>query len=334
MQNAPATQRIIRHEDIVSAGPAVEHLQRRDVSAEQLHYSLQKYTGDPVEITKFGAFLGRWPMYSEGLGHREAKRSIMACMAAARELVPALRAQFRNRLASSEALRDDDLIALSDMWQSTVMGMDPADYDRIAPLLDTVTSYFTTRSATFDFASLNVAVNDLRYVVENYPFCRGSLLASGRARGLHGDVLINLLADPRPSMLHCMRVLIHERGCGARDRQEEASGKRIVEDLLRTRPPFGSIHRIVERPGRGIEKAIRVDIHRCNAQITTGFGLTFGFGRHACPAANLISDSLVQLWIALVEAWPASPVSYCWQGVPCDRSNPLRDQRMVFCTAI
>jgi hypothetical protein len=256
MQDATPTQKPVWREDIASTGPAIEHLQRRDVSAAQLHYSLRKYTGDPVEIAAFGAFLGRWPMYSEGPGHKDTKRKIVACMATARDLVPALGTQFRNRLAASEILQDDDLIALNDMWQSTVMGMEATSYAAITPLLDTVTSFFTTRSESFDFAAVNAAVNSLRHVTKSYPFAEGGLLAAGLARDLHADVLINLLADPRPSMLHCIRVLIHERGTGAQDRQDTGSGKRIVEDLLRTRPPFGSIHRIVESPGNGIEKTI------------------------------------------------------------------------------
>lgn len=330
MDKAPIIMDPVRREDIVSTDSAVKHLQRRDVSAAQLPYSLLKYTGDPAETAAFGAFLERWPMYSEGPEHKETKHNIMACMASVRHLVPRLAMQFRDRLAGCPILRDHDLIALNDTWQSTVMGIDPADYSEFVPKLETVTSFFTTRSVSFNFLAANTAVNDLRHFVKGYPFSDGSLLAAGRAKDLHGDVLINLLADPRPSMLHCIRVLIHERGSGARERHDATSNRVIVEDLLRNQPPFGSIHRIVKTSDNRIEKAIRIDVQKCNAQIAKGLGLTFGSGRHICPAGNLISASLTELWAALVDVWPSRPVAYTWQGIPCVRSNPLRDQRIIF----
>jgi hypothetical protein len=320
----------IPREEITSSQGAKKLLQRREFSADQLHYSLQKYDSDPAEIAKFGAFLGRWPMYSEGPDHRDAKRMVVACIVKARERVPLLAPLFMERLAQNSSVDEDDLAALNDIWQSSVMGVDPDDYAKIIPDLEIVTSFFTTYSAGFDFSVANAAVQNLRDFVETYTFTEGSLLTEGSAQDLHSDVLVNLLADPRPSMLHCMRVLLHLRGSGPREDQDRMSSKEIVENLLRELPPFGSIYRIVETADKEIEKTIRVDIRQCNAEEDNSVGMTFGFGRHTCPAGNLISDSLITLWDALLKVWPDRPVNYTWQGIPCMRSNPLRDQRALF----
>ncbi|WP_189371684.1 hypothetical protein [Tateyamaria omphalii] len=308
---------------------AVKYLQRRDVSADQLHYSLRKYTGDPTEVAQFGAFLRRWPMYSEGQTHKDTKRAIMACMAKPHEGTPCLGALFRDYLDPLQVIDDSDLVAMNNIWQCTVMGIEPEVYEAVAPSLDKVTSFFSTYSADFDFSIPNAAIGELRQFVGDYSFADGSLIAEGRSRGLHEDVLINLLADPRPSMLHCIRLLVHHLGVGLCDMHQNISARETVEVLLRDYPPFGSIHRIIQDSEGAIEKTLRVDIRRCNAESSGHTGMTFGFGRHICPGGSLVSGSLVQLLNVLLEKCPARPISYIWEGVPCVRSNPLRRQRLV-----
>jgi hypothetical protein len=296
---------MIKEEYVSTLDAAKSYLRRQDVSAARLDNSLKQFVADSNEISLFATFLNRWPMYMEGSDHINVRRSVIGCMIKTRELVPALRIQFINWIAKCPQKEDISASALNSIWQTTIMGVDTQNYELIVPHLDAISDFFSCKPTDFDFAKANAAVEEMRRFVEIYEFAPGSLIGEGKRIELHTDVLVNLLVDPRPSMHGCIETILRIRN--ETNDFDLKLARTAVETALKVYPPFDSIYRVIRSSDGDVTDDICISIEDCNQVDPAGVGLTFGFGRHSCPAGGLVTDSLVALWEAVTADMSCPP---------------------------
>jgi hypothetical protein len=299
---------------------AMRVLKAPDVSSDRLHHSLGKYACPvPHEKLAFAGFLSAWPMYDEGIGHRDKKLAIVGAIRRAAPHAERVAAAIAAEVAEWREADTTRISRLNDTWQAGFIGLEQDDYDAVSEQFGMVTAFFANRSNQFAFAQANAAVKRLRRFWEPRRFIPGGLLALCAELGLADDTMIGLVVDARPSVLRSLEALFHCRFTWPAELVRSIEARSAAERILLEHPPFGSINRLrIDSDGRPASE-VSVDIVLCNRDAMaarSGTGLTFGFGRHGCPAGDPVTNLLAAVWCATVNGWPVAPLSYDYRTVP------------------
>ena len=290
-----------------------------DVSSDRLDQSLGKYVCPaPHEKLAFAAFLRAWPMYDEGIGHRDKKLAIVGAMRRSAPYAESVAAAIAAAVADWREADTARISRLNDTWQAGFMGLEQDDYDALSEQFGMVTAFFANRSNLFAFEEANAAIGRLRQFWKRRRFIPGSLLALCDELGLADDTMIGLVVDARPSVLRSLEALFHCRLTWPSEQVRGIEARSAAERILLENPPFGSINRLRTDDNGQPASELSVDIVLCNRDVMagSGTGLTFGFGRHGCPAGDPVTCLLTAVWRATVEGWPELPLSYDHRTVP------------------
>lgn len=290
------------------------------ISSDRLDHSLSKYECPfPHEKLAFAEFLRAWPMYEEGIEHRDKKLAIVGAMRRTDRHAERVAVAIAAEVAEWRNGDTSRIARLNDQWQAAFMGLHQSDYDALTEQFSLVTAFFANRSSHFGFERANAAIERLRAFWRPHPFTPESLLAHCTELDLPDDTMIGLVVDARPSVLRALEMLFHCRLTWPSERSFSIPPREAVAAILLQHPPFGSINRLqVDGEGRPTSE-ISVDIFLCNrsdATPNTGSGLTFGFGRHGCPAGDPVTNLLERVWAATLVGWPEEPLAYEYREVP------------------
>ncbi len=308
-------------------------LKAPDVSSDRLDHSLGKYVCPvPHEKLAFAGFLRAWPMYDEGAGHRDKKLGIVSAMRRSAPHAERVAAAVAAEVAGWREADSARIVRLNDTWQAGFMGLSQQDYDAVSEQFGLVTAFFANRSNLFPFDEANGAIDAMRRFWEPERFIPGSLLAECAALGLARDTTIGLVVDARPSVARALEALFHSRLTWPAELVRSIAPRVAAERILLEHPPFGSINRLrIDEAGRPASE-LSVDIVLCNRDGEAGrgsTGLTFGFGRHGCPAGDPVTSLLAAVWQATVEGWPEAAATYEFTSVP-GRHGTVRIERQHF----